>query len=67
MKETGFDEDLKRLPQTFINMPVLILTVLESGFHGTLIWECYEFPNIKLLIFYFMASRTIVLISMNVF
>lgn len=36
MKETGFDEDLKRLPQTFINMPVLILTVLESGFHGTL-------------------------------
>lgn len=52
MKETRFDEDLKRSPQTFINMQVLILTILESGFHEALIWECYDFPNIKLLIFY---------------
>lgn len=46
-------QDSKKLAHTFVNIQVLILRVLESGFHGALIWECYDLPNIKLLIFLF--------------
>lgn len=39
MKKIEFDNDLKTLPHIFVNLQVLILKVLESGFYGTLIWE----------------------------